>query len=225
MSIFQSEPLSWRCRRARIPGVQRNFPAARIRVFVLAVLLCLLPDGLKALNFTTVVIDAGHGGQDPGCRWNGLTEKKLCLDVAKRLETQLKKRGDFRVVMTRRSDVYVELADRAAIANKYSRAIFVSVHFNACPSSRIEGMEVFYRSRDGKALARSILRSMDRRLKGANRGVNYNDLKVLRATTMPAVLVEAAYLSNKKEARRYADPDHRQELAEAIAAGIAASRS
>jgi N-acetylmuramoyl-L-alanine amidase len=118
----------------------------------------------------------------------------------------------------------VELDARAQVANRNSRAVFVSIHFNASRSSAISGMEVFYRSSTGKTLARSILRSMDKRLIGKNRGLIYGNMRVLRATRMPAVLVEAAYLSNKKEARRYGLAENRQDLAEAIAAGIVASR-
>lgn len=194
------------------------------RVLFLAALLCLLPGVASALNFSTVVIDAGHGGKDGGCVWNGLLEKRLCLDVAKRLESELKERG-LRVVMTRRTDTFVELDERAEIANRYARSVFVSIHFNACRTTDISGMEVFYRGSAGKTLAKAILRSMDKRLTGSNRGVSYGNLKVLRSTLMPAVLVEAGFLSNKKEARRYADPDRRQALAEAIASGIVAARS
>lgn len=177
-----------------------------------------------ALGFNTVVIDAGHGGRDGGCVHNGLIEKRLCLDLALRLEKALKAKG-LRVVMTRRTDTFVELGQRAAIANRNSKALFVSLHFNAERDRSISGMEVFYRSAAGKAVATKILRSMDVNLRGIKRGVIYKDYKVLRATRMTAVLVEGGYLSNKVEAKRCADPDHRQDMAEAIASGIIASRS
>jgi N-acetylmuramoyl-L-alanine amidase len=177
-----------------------------------------------ALTFNTVVIDAGHGGKDGGCAWNGLVEKKICLDTALRLERILKAKG-LRVVMTRRSDVFIDLEDRARLANRYSKAIFVSIHFNASKLKSRSGMEVFYRSANGKVLASSILRKMDNNLKGLNRGVSHNDFKVLTATSMPAVLIECAYLSNLTEARRCATSAHRQELAQSIAAGILATKS
>jgi len=177
-----------------------------------------------ALGFSTVVIDAGHGGRDGGCVHNGLIEKRLCLDLALRLEKVLKAKG-MRVVMTRRTDTFVELSQRAAIANRNTKALFVSLHFNAERDRSVSGMEVFYRSAAGKAVASKILHSMDVNLRGIKRGVIYKDYKVLRATRMTAVLVEGGYLSNKTEARRCADPDHRQDMAEAIARGIMASRS
>ena len=199
--------------------------SCRARTFVLLlVLLGLLPGAAKALTFGTVIIDAGHGGHDGGCVHTGLVEKRLCLDVAKRLETVLKKRG-LKVVMTRRTDSFVPLGDRTAIANRNSRSVFVSIHFNASLNRAISGMEIFYRSDRGKVLARSVLRSMDNRLVGKNRGLKHGGFKVLRSTLMPAIVIEAAYLSNKTEAVRYGQSTaNRQALAEAIAAGILAAR-
>jgi N-acetylmuramoyl-L-alanine amidase len=193
-------------------------------------LLCLLVQWVlgvtaaQALSFSTVVIDAGHGGPDGGCVWNGLVEKRLCLDTAQRLERLLKSKG-LRVVMTRRTDAEVSLESRAAIANRYKGAIFVSIHFNASKDRRVSGMEVFYRSQTGRLLAGKILRSMDVNLKGTNRGLFVGDFKVLRTTRMPAVLIECGYLSNRTEATRCGTVSHRQGLAQAIAQGILATRS
>lgn len=177
-----------------------------------------------AAHFSTVVIDAGHGGKDGGCVHHGLVEKKLCLDVALRLEKHLKARG-MRVVMTRRTDVFVSLEQRAAISNRQRHALFVSIHFNAARNHAISGMEVFYRSSAGKNVASRILRSMDLNLKGKNRGIFCKDLKVLRATQAIAVLVEGGYLSHKIDASRCATSVHREEMARSIAIGIMGSRS
>jgi len=185
--------------------------------------LWLIAGSTHALSFSTVVVDAGHGGKDGGAAWNGLVEKKLCLDVAQRLERVLKTKG-LKVVMTRRSDTFVDLDDRAGLANRQPKSIFVSIHFNASRKTSISGIEVFYRSARGGTLARSILRSMDRRLTGVNRGVFHSDFKVLRATLMPAVVIECGYLSHKTEAKRCGTATHRQAIAEAIAAGVLAAR-
>ncbi len=199
--------------------------SAHIPTLALAWLLLLSSSvGTWAASFSTVVIDAGHGGKDGGCVHHGLVEKKLCLDVALRLEKHLKARG-IRVIMTRRTDVYVSLEQRAAISNRQRHALFVSLHFNATRNRAISGMEVFYRSSAGKSVASRILRSMDLNLKGKNRGIFYEDLKVLRATRAVAVLVEGGYLSNKIDAARCATAAHREEMARAIAVGIMASRS
>ncbi|WP_395751458.1 N-acetylmuramoyl-L-alanine amidase [Prosthecobacter sp.] len=178
----------------------------------------------EPLRFSTVVIDAGHGGKDGGSAWNGLIEKKLCLDVARRVETGLKSNG-LKTLMTRRTDAFVALEQRARIANRVSSSVFVSIHFNGSRKTSIAGSEVYYRSPRGKAIATSLGRSLKSGVPGATRGVFYGDYKVLRETDMPAVLVECGYLSNKREARRCADPVHRQKLADAIIRGLLAVRT
>lgn len=176
-----------------------------------------------SVRFSTVVIDAGHGGKDGGSVWNGLVEKKLCLDVAKRVETALKSRG-LKTVMTRRTDTFVELGQRARIANRVPSSVFVSIHFNGSRKTIISGGEVYYRSATGKLLASAISRSIKSKVSGGTRGIFHADFKVLRETRMPAVLVECGYISNKREALRCADPAHRQKLADAIVSGLLAIR-
>ncbi|MCF7786697.1 MAG: N-acetylmuramoyl-L-alanine amidase [Prosthecobacter sp.] len=179
--------------------------------------------GAESVRFSTVVIDAGHGGKDGGSVWNGLVEKKLCLDVAKRVETALKSRG-LKTVMTRRTDTFVELEQRARIANRVPSSIFVSIHFNGSRTTIISGGEVYYRSSRGKLLASAISRSIKSKVAGGTRGIFHGVFKVLRETRMPAVLVECGYISNKREALRCADPSHRQKLADAIVSGLLAVR-
>ena len=178
----------------------------------------------QTLRFSSVVIDAGHGGKDGGSVWNGLVEKKLCLDVAKRVETGLKAHN-LKTVMTRRGDVFVELEQRARIANRVPSSIFVSIHFNGSRKTIISGGEAYYRSPRGKILDAAISRSIKSSVTGGTRGVFFADYKVLRETEMPAVLVECGYLSNKREALRCADPTHRQKLADAIVSGLLAVRA
>lgn len=178
----------------------------------------------QTLSFSTVVLDAGHGGKDGGSVWNGLIEKKLCLDVAKRVEAGLKARG-LKTVMTRRTDTFVELSQRARLANRVPSSIFVSIHFNGSRKTIISGGEVYYRSSRGRTLASAISRSIQNRVTGGARGIFHGNYKVLRDTRMPAVLVECGYLSNKREAARCATPTHRQKLADAIVSGILAVRA
>lgn len=176
-----------------------------------------------AVSFSTVVIDAGHGGRDGGAVWNGLIERNLTLDVAKRLDSVLRSRG-IRTVMTRKTNSTVELSTRAAIANRYRSSIFVSIHFNASRNRSVSGIETHYRSSRGRELAGYVQRSLDKRVTGINRGVFYRDYKVLRETKMPAILIECGFISNRTEARRCGSSVHRQALAEAIASGILAAR-
>ena len=178
----------------------------------------------QTLRYSTVVLDAGHGGKDGGSVWNGLIEKKLCQDVAKRVEAGLKARG-LKTVMTRRRDTFVELSQRARLANRVPSSIFVSIHFNGSRKTIISGGEVYYRSSRGRTLASAISRSIKSRVTGGTRGIFHGDYKVLRETSMPAVLVECGYISNKREAARCATPAHRQKLADAIVSGILAVRA
>ncbi|MCB1278407.1 N-acetylmuramoyl-L-alanine amidase [Prosthecobacter sp.] len=178
----------------------------------------------ETLRFSHVVIDAGHGGKDGGSVWNGLIEKKLCLDVAKRVETALKAKG-IATHMTRRTDTFVELDQRARMANRVPSSIFLSIHFNGSRTTLISGGEVYYRSSRGKILATAISRSIKSHVTGGSRGIFPADFKVLRETRMPAVLVECGYISNKREAARCATPAHRQKLANAIVSGVLAARS
>jgi N-acetylmuramoyl-L-alanine amidase len=189
-----------------------------------AILLALVLAGeAQAISFTTVVIDAGHGGADGGAVWNGLIERNLTLDVAKRLDAVLRARG-VRTVMTRKTNSTVELESRSRTANRHRSSVFVSIHFNASRDRSVSGIETHYLSARGRELAGHVQRSLDKRITGINRGVSRRDYKVLRETKMPAVLVECGFISNKKEAARCASSAHRQKLAEAIASGILAAR-
>lgn len=178
----------------------------------------------QSIRFSSVVIDAGHGGKDGGSVWNGLIEKKLCLDVAKRVETGLKSRG-IKTVMIRRTDTFVELEQRARLANRVPSSVFISIHFNGSRTTLISGGEAYYRSLRGKVIAAAISRAIKSRVTGGSRGIFYGSYKVLRETQMPAVLVECGYISNRREAARCADPAHRQKVADAIVSGLLAVRS
>ncbi len=171
-------------------------------------------------RFTTVVVDAGHGGTDPGARALDATrEKYYTLDVAKRLESILRRKG-YRVVMTRRGDYFVPLPTRAAISNAQRNSIFVSIHFNYSPRSGAEGLETFYFTPYSRPLAASIQRQILRAYPSSNRGVKFARFHVLRNNRRPAVLVECGFVSNPNDLRYIRTPAARQRLAEAIARGI-----
>src|SRR5262245_53483799 len=107
-------------------------------------------------SFNTVVVDAGHGGKDSGAyRRYGPPEKTVTLDVAQRLNTKLRE-SQLKTVMTRSSDVFIELNDRVAIENAQKNAIFVSIHFNDSRKRRIRGFETYYHSGASFDLAKQI---------------------------------------------------------------------
>jgi N-acetylmuramoyl-L-alanine amidase len=96
------------------------------------------------LGVSRIVIDAGHGGHDPGARANGVTEAELVLDVAQRLAKLLETLPGTEVVMTRNSDVFIPLEERTAIANRVGADLFLSIHANAARNTRARGVETYF---------------------------------------------------------------------------------
>ena len=205
-----------------------------------------------------VVIDAGHGGHDPGTSHYGLKEKHLTLDIVRRLRTRLQEDG-LTVVMTRETDRFIPLSGRPAIANRLDADLFISVHINANPSPSVSGIEVYYprasevssaapwppsvspeeigipsmtvkqvlwdlvlgRTRSqSRRLASAICHSMHRGLHVHCHGTRPARFVVLRESWMPAVLVEAGYVTNRAEAERLGNATYRDAVAQSIADGI-----
>ena len=96
------------------------------------------------LGISRIVIDAGHGGHDPGAMSNGISESELTLDVALRLSRLLEKQPGVEVVMTRSTDVFIPLEERTAIANREGADLFLSVHANASRNSKARGVETYF---------------------------------------------------------------------------------
>jgi len=90
-----------------------------------------------------VVIDAGHGGKDPGAIAYGLEEKDIVLDIAKRINEELGRRNDVEIILTRSTDVFLELSERTDIANQRDADLFVSIHANASRNTRARGLETY----------------------------------------------------------------------------------
>jgi len=177
-------------------------------------------DAQKTVSSTTVVIDAGHGGSDRGgIPGQKIPEKEMTLDVAQRLKALLAKNG-YQVVMTRDSDVFVPLPTRVAIANSYSNAIFVCIHFNSAKRAGADGIETYFYGRDSLPLASAVHYYVAGGAPSTNRGVRRRGYYVLRKAKTPAVLVECGFLTNPTEAAYAQTVSYRQKLAEEIAAGI-----
>lgn len=195
-------------------------PAARLAAF-LCLLLALAPG---AWAFSTVVIDAGHGGFDrggiPGQR---VWEKSMTLDVAFRLQARLRAAG-LRTVMTRTSDTFIPLPRRVAIANAQRNAIFVSIHFNAAPRAGAEGYETYYYSRQSARLAAACYSKIVQAWPGSRRGVRVRGFYVIRKTAIPSVLVEPGFLTNPREASLVSQAAYRQRIANLLASAILSRR-
>ncbi|MBE9047040.1 N-acetylmuramoyl-L-alanine amidase [Pleurocapsales cyanobacterium LEGE 10410] len=168
-----------------------------------------------------VVIDAGHGGKDPGTVGIGGTQEKdivlpISLDVAEILRKQ-----EIEIIMTRDTDNFISLEGRTDLANDIDADLFVSIHANAINLSRpdVNGLETYY-YKSGRRLAEIIHWSILNGVKIDNRNIRRARFYVLRHSTMPAVLVEVGFLTGAVDAARLKDPDYRRQMAEAIARGI-----
>lgn len=170
----------------------------------------------------TIVIDAGHGGKDPGAASSyGYNEKTVNLDVALQVAQILRGKGH-KVIMTRDSDEFIELEERAAIANRNNADIFASIHADSCATSSKNGFTI-YVSRSGSSSSTRLADAIDGCM--AQTGISSNsirkaDYRVLTHTRCPAVLIELGYLSNYWEAKQLKNVDMQKRLANAIACGI-----
>jgi N-acetylmuramoyl-L-alanine amidase len=171
-------------------------------------------------TFTTVVVDAGHGGKDNGAfRRYGGAEKLATLDVATRLNRKLRE-SQLRTVMTRSGDVFISLDERVAIENRQKNSIFVSIHFNDSSRRAIHGFETYYHAPMSRDLAFRIQQKLLTMRGAANRGVKTANFRVLRYAKYPAVLVECGFLSNRREGGEARDKEYRDMLADKIAEAI-----
>lgn len=179
--------------------------------------------GEPVLN-ATVVIDAGHGGKDPGAPANGvsrLPEKEIVLDIALKVMSELEQEG-VNVIATRRDNRFIELEERAAIAERLRADLLVSIHADASKSSSTSGATVYIcrQASDASRRAAHSLREAFEQNGIEMRGIQHGDFKVLVEHSRPAVLVECGYLTNYTDAQRLNSPYYRTKVAQVIAEGI-----
>ena len=222
--------------------------------------------GPRRFTIKTIVLDPGHGGNDPGAigRRSHSKEKDLTLRLAGKLKTILEGAG-IRVIMTRDSDIFIPLPKRSEIANRSGADLFISIHINASRTRSLRGFECYYLSTatddnarvlealenstlkisdtasaetsrrldktlwdmiltenrlESAQLAGSICGSIDESFTMGNRGIRTARFYVLKHTDIPAVLVEAGYVSNKYEELKLKDPEFLDKIAESVADGI-----
>ncbi|MEM7384998.1 MAG: N-acetylmuramoyl-L-alanine amidase [Verrucomicrobiota bacterium] len=194
-----------------------RFSLSRLSLFITSFAI-ILGFAQEASAFR-VVIDAGHGGRDKGATQGAYFEKHLAMDTALRLRRYLRSKG-IPVTLTRSRDRYIGLGARAAIANRYRDAIFVSVHYNSAANRDATGSETFYYSQADRPLAQYVQYYMNGKLRNPNRGVKRRGFKVIRSCSRPSILVEPGFMSNRRELSRFLRPSQRQKVAEAIGTGI-----
>jgi N-acetylmuramoyl-L-alanine amidase len=186
----------------------------------------------------TIVVDPGHGGTDPGAVGvNGLYEKTVNRDVSMKLQAELERMG-YQVLLTSDTDRTMSLSERVRFKEENGADLFVSIHANSHPSSRVRGSMVLYYDRGypqpsypasaemaeltplSKQLALFVAEAVANKAGTRNLGIVPSAVYVVRNGTMPSILVETAFLSNASDAALLADEAFRSKLASGIAEGI-----
>jgi len=175
-----------------------------------------------------VVIDAGHGGRDPGAIGrSGTLEKQITLEIARLIEIFAWGDPKIEVVLTRRRDITIPLRERIDLANRLGAAVYVSIHANAHMNPAVQGLETLIHSSNypqDLKLARLIHRKLISRLSSVgvrDRGVKEQPL-YLRWAKMPAVIVETGFITHPLGEVRLRSLWYQAQIAQAILAGIKA---
>lgn len=182
----------------------------------------LKTEQLPVISGFLVVLDAGHGGYDPGSVVGGIKEKDINLQIADKLKELLEARG-IAVILTRQGDVPLALEERTACANNHNAQLFVSVHCNFYDDdTSVRGFEAFYyQDEQAKSLATAITSDLAATGQVKTRNVKKDSFVVLKNTTMPAILLEMGFLTNEAERQKLCTDEYQQMLAEVIASRIA----
>jgi len=180
-----------------------------------------------------IVVDAGHGGYDPGAIGvTGLEEKEFNLDTALRLRDKLAEQGAT-VILTREDDSFVSLSTRATVANNAYADVFVSIHANSSDKSSMRGTTTYYYAPSSdpalsaqleqrNRLAKTVQGELVKLAGTSDLGIRQDNFFVLRNTQMPSILVESAFLSNREDEALLKDSQFRDKVAQGIADGLMA---
>lgn len=174
-----------------------------------------------SLDEMIVVLDAGHGGGDPGALNEFVEEKEINLAVTLMVYERLEEAG-IQVHLTREDDSHVSLPERTTFANELGASIFVSMHSNAADAKSAHGIETYYYSGDaeGENLASFVQENVIETTEAKNRKTKTANFYVCKNTLMPAVLVEMGFLTNANESAKMATEEYQELIAEGIANGI-----
>lgn len=183
----------------------------------------------KEIYDAVVLLDAGHGGTDPGAIVNNLQEKEINLSIVLKMYEKMKAYPNIKVYLVRDDDYYIQNSMRAHIANN-AADVFISIHANSIyPNPTPNGIEVLYSNHENDVagnltsavLAKFLLDYTIVATSANNRGLKYrSDLVVLNSTTIPAALVEVGFMSNTSEAEKLATDSYREILADSMCSAI-----
>lgn len=150
----------------------------------------------KPVDKKIIVIDAGHGGNDLGATYEGVSEKQIVLGVASKIKQFNKSQDHYEIVLTRDTDNFAALNDRTDMINKLNPEMVISLHINRTPGSETvkKGHEIYTQNSEAsKALAYKISNKL------GSCTIEEKNLHILRESKAPAVLVELGYLNNKQD--------------------------
>jgi len=208
--------------------------------------IAFLSKSSTPIRIKTICLDPGHGGKDPGNMEKKSQEKKYTLLLAEEV-AKILRQAEFKVVLTRSKDQFIELSDRAAVANRNGADLFISLHYNSAGSSEVSGVETYCMSPAGTAssntgggkidpgtfsgnahneknmlLAYQMQKSLLKNLAAEDRGIKRARFEVLREVKMPAVMIEGGFMSNPGDAKKIYDSVYRKKMAQAIVDGMLA---
>lgn len=168
-----------------------------------------------------IVIDAGHGGHDPGASGvSGKDEKEFTLSISQIIYNLLAKEPHFEPYLTRSDDTFIELKERAFYANDLNADVFISIHGNTFTDPKVKGTETYYWTEQSQLLADTIHKHIVESTGFADRGVRKSDWIVLANSEVPAVLAEIGYMTNKAEEQTMLSKAGQERIAKAIVNAI-----
>lgn len=172
-----------------------------------------------------IVLDAGHGGIDPGASKKGFNEKDINFKIINTYTKDAFAKTDVKVYFTRESDIKVDLYERAAFASEVGAELFISLHLNSNNKSSINGTEVYYYKENTSVsknginsyqLAKSLVNNLSSSLGTKNRGVIHADFVVVKYNTVPAVLIELGYMTNSSDLTKITSAEYQKKTAKTI---------
>lgn len=174
----------------------------------------------RSLTGYNIVLDAGHGGRDPGAiGLEGVLEKDLVATTTSQIANTLRAYGAT-VIETRTGDYFLSLDERANLSNQYQTHAFISVHFNSFPITSAQGINTFHISDSGQELAANVHASLTSALPLNDRGLSQADYKVLRNTSAPSILMELGFITNTYDLSVIRSAEYPGQVAEAVANGL-----
>ncbi|WP_448527034.1 N-acetylmuramoyl-L-alanine amidase [Parathermosynechococcus lividus] len=206
----------------QLQGVGEPLPSATTPIQVPPTPTSQFPSQPVPRGRYVVVIDPGHGGRDPGAIGiGGIREKDIVIDISQQVARFLQQQG-VQVILTRTSDIDLELAPRVSMAEQARANAFVSIHANAISMARpdVNGVETYYAPGKSSRLAAAIQNSILSSLNVRDRGVRAARFYVIRNTSMDAALVETGFVTGAEDAANLSNPAWRTQMAQAIARGI-----